>query len=151
MTDYQINYRISKNATIALICLFLIFLAGVVIKILSVRIKPDVFDIAFLILFIIFFVFCSAAVLAFIFNKKHILSISSKYISVAVPYFFEIAHIPLASIKEVKMSVWARSEIIFQDAGNLRKFSFMSMLLSAEDRESFLANIFDLLPNAQVK
>lgn len=148
--DYQISYKISKHAKGALLALFLIFTAGIVIKSYSLYISLDVFDIAYLIMFVVFFVFSAAAISQFLIKKNPILSISSKHISVAVPYFFQSAHIQLANVKEIKMSVWGRSEIVFIDAGDYRKLAFMAAFLSEEDRESFLANIFDLIPNVQV-
>lgn len=150
MNDYQISYKISKHASIALITLLFIFLAGIVIKSFSLWISLDVFDIAYLSMFLIFFTFCWAAIWQFLIKKNPILSISSNHISVSVPYFFQPARIPLASVKEIKMSVWGRSEIIFFDAGDYRYLAFMAAFLSSEDRESFLSNIFDLIPNVQV-
>jgi hypothetical protein len=151
MDDYQISYRISKHATFALFALFCIFLTGVVIKVWTIWIQAGVFDIAFLIIFLTFLSFCFAAIWAFLIKKRPVLSISSKHVSIAVPYFFQIAPIPLTNIKEVNVSTWGRSEIVFQSGQDMRSLSFMAAFLSAEDRESFLSNIFDLLPDAQVK
>ncbi len=150
MNDYQISYKISKHASIALVTLLFIFLAGICIKSASLWIAIDVFDIAYLVMFLVFFTFCMAAVWQFMIKKNPILSISSNHISVAVPYFFQSARIPLAAVKEIKMSVWGRSEIIFFDSGDYRHFAFMAAFLSSDDRESFLSNIFDLIPNVQV-
>ena len=150
MNDYQITYRISKNATIALVFLFWIFLAGVIVKSITIWMAPDIFDIAFLILFLVFLTFSIAAIWAFLIKKRPVLAISSKYISVAVPYFFNVENIPLANVKEVKMSTWGRSDIVFQSGLDLRKLSFMAAFLSSDDRDSFLSNIFDLLPNILV-
>ena len=151
MDDYQISYRISKNATITLFSLFCIFLTGVIIKLWTIWVQVGIFDIAFLIIFMIFLTFCWAAIWTFIIKKSPVLSISSKYVTIAVPYFFQLAPIPLANIKEVNVSTWGRSEIGFQSGPDMRSLSFMAAFLSSEDRDSFLANIFDLVPNTQVK
>ncbi len=151
MNDYQISYRISKNASLALIFLSLIFLGGVGIKAYTIWLQPDVFDIAFLIMFLIFLTFSAAAVWAFMIQKRPVLSVSNKFISIAVPYFFQIENVPLANVKEVKVSTWSRSEIVFQSGMELRSLSFMCAFLSGDDRDSFLSNIFDLLPNIEVK
>lgn len=150
MSDYQVSYKISENATRILITLFLIFLAGIGIKTYSILKSFDIFDVAYLILFIVFFTFSSAAIWKFLIKKQPVIVISSKDISIAVPYFFEMARIPLANIREIKVSVWSRSEIVFQSGPDYKKLAFMSAFLSGEDRESFLSNIFDLLPNTQV-
>jgi hypothetical protein len=149
--DYQISYRISKNASSALIFLFFIFLAGVAIKAFAIWIQPVFFDIVFLIIFFIFLIFSATAIWIFLIKKQPVLSISSKHVSVAVPYFFQTENIPLINIKEIKVSVWSRSEIVFQSGLDLRKLSFMSTFLSTDDRESFMSNIFDLLPKIQMK
>jgi hypothetical protein len=151
MNDYQISYRISKNASLALIFLSLIFLGGIGIKAYTILIQPDVFDIAFLIMFVVFLSFSFAAIWAFMIKKRPVLSVSNKFISIAVPYFFQIENVPLANVKEVKVSTWSRSEIVFQSGMEMRKLSFMCAFLSSDDRDSFLSNIFDLLPNIEVK
>lgn len=151
MDDYQISYRISKPAKLTLFSLFCIFLVGVIIKTWTIWVRAGFFDIAFLIIFLMFLTFSSAAIWAFIIKNRAVLSISSKHVSIAVPYFFQIENIPLNMIKEVNVSTWGRSDIRFQSGPDIRSLSFMAAFLSSEDRDSFLANIFDLLPNTQVK
>ncbi len=149
--EYQIDYKISRNAKITLVVLFMIFLTGVVIKFVSLWMRPSYLDVIFLLLFMMFFSFSWAAVWAFLIKNRPVVAISSKNLLVAVPYFFKIKSLRLSDIKEVKISVWSRSEIVVQDGVDLRGYSFMSPFLSKDDRESFLSNIFDLLPNTTVK
>lgn len=149
--DYRIDYKISIAAKIALICLWVIFLTGFIIKAVSMWVQPSFFSFVFFVLFGILLSFCCAAVWAFVFKKRSVISISSQHISIAIPYFFEIRDVELSNVKEIKTSMLLRSEVIWLDQGDYVSYAFMWPFLSAEDRESFLSNIFDLLPNTSVR
>lgn len=149
--DYRIDYKISMTAKIALVFLFIIFLLGFIIKAISMWVDGSFFNFVFFVVFGILFSFCAAAFYSFIIKKHPVISVSDNQVSVAIPYFFEVRTVELSNIKEIKTSMLFRSEIVWLDQGDYVSYAFMWPFLSAQDRESFLNNIFDLLPNTSVR
>ena len=150
MADYKIDYKISKNAKIACICIFIVFLAGFILKAAALYYHRGFFDLVFTVLFLTFVIFAGSAIQTFVVQKKSVISISSEHISVAVPYFFRTQDIPLEDVKKIRTSTLMRSEVYYDDRPDLRKVAFMWPFLSLEDRASLLNNIFELVPNVAV-